>query len=316
MLKENADILAKPIADILNSSYREGKLPSSWKSADIVPVSKQKPANDVNKDLRPISLTPMLSEVAEEFVIQAYVKPAILKEIDGNQYGSIPKSSTTQALISMIHALTNYTDGNGSTVRVFLFDYKKAFDLIDHTILTGKFARLDLPYKIVCWIVDFLKCRKQRVKLANDCKSEWRDVPAGVPQGTKLGPWLFVLMIEDIKVTNTDLWKYVDDTTIAEQVEKGEISNIHNAVDELVESSNRNMLQLTESKCKKHRISIASCQPQFEPILINDNEIEVVETVKQKRKQVEQCLPANELLLTEFVSFLARSIKYSSIKIY
>ncbi len=93
-----------------------------------------------------------------------------------------------------------------------------AFELlyIDHTILTGKLARLDLPYEIVCWIVDFLKCCKQRVKLVNDCKSEWRDVPAGVPQGTKLGPWLFVLMIEDIKVTNTDLWKYVDDTTIAE----------------------------------------------------------------------------------------------------
>ena len=67
LLKENADILAKPIADILNSSYWEGKLPSSWKSADIVPVPKQKPAKDVNKDLRPISLTPILSKVAEEF---------------------------------------------------------------------------------------------------------------------------------------------------------------------------------------------------------------------------------------------------------
>ena len=87
-------------------------------------------------------------------------------------------------------------------------------------------------------------------------------------------------MIEDIKVTNTNLWKYVDDTTIAEPVEKGEISNIQNAVDELSEMSNRNKFQLNGKKCKEIRISFARCQPQFEPVFINDIEIEVVKTVK------------------------------------
>ena len=96
-------------------------------------------------------------------------------------------------------------------------------------------------------------------------------------QLVSLGPWLLVL-IEDIKVT--DLWKYVDDTTIAEPVEKGEISNIQNAIDELSEMSNRSKFQLNERKCKEIRISFARYQPQFEPIYINDNEIEVVKTVK------------------------------------
>ena len=68
LLKENADILAETVTDILNYSYAEGRLPPTWKAADVVPIPKQKPVKEVNKHLRPISLTPILSKVAEEFV--------------------------------------------------------------------------------------------------------------------------------------------------------------------------------------------------------------------------------------------------------
>ena len=280
LLKENADILMLPVTDILNSSYREGRLPPSWKVADIVPIPKQRPVKDINKHLRPISLTPVLSKIAEEFVVEEHVKPAMLKKVGSNQYGCIPKSSTTHALISMIHTWTKYTDGNGATVRVVLFYYRKAFDLIDHFILARKLGKLDLPHGIVCWIIDFLKCRKQRVKLERDCKSEWKDIPAGVPQGTKLGPWLFILMIDDIGVTNTDLWKYVDDTTIAEPVHKNEISNIQSAVSELTSKSKENKFQLNETKCKELRISFAKTAPNFAPAIVNEKPIEVVSNVK------------------------------------
>ena len=73
VLKENADLLAVPIADILNSSYREGRLPPLWKEADVVPVPKQRPVQDINKHLRPISLTPILSKIAEEYVVDTYM---------------------------------------------------------------------------------------------------------------------------------------------------------------------------------------------------------------------------------------------------
>ena len=132
LLKKNADILAGPVSDILNYSYREGCLPSSWKHSDVVPVPKQKPVRDVNKHLRPISLTPILSKMSEDYVVDTYVKPAVLKY---QQFGVVPKSSTTHSLISMLHSWLESTDGNGATSRAVLFDFRKAFDLIDHHVL-------------------------------------------------------------------------------------------------------------------------------------------------------------------------------------
>ena len=110
--------------------------------------------------------------------------------------------------------------------------------------------------------------------------SEWRNVPAGVPQGTKLGPWLFILMLDDINISNTELWKYVDDTTIAECVDKKEDSRIQSDVKELIAKSNQNKFQLNESKCKALRISLAKSAADFAPIVINGKAVEVVSTVK------------------------------------
>ena len=93
---------------------------------------------DLKKHLRPISLTPCLSKVAEECVVVDYVKSAVLNVLDPSQYGAVPKSSTTQALIHMLHHWTKGCDGNGATVRVTLYDYKKAFGLIDHRILSSR----------------------------------------------------------------------------------------------------------------------------------------------------------------------------------
>ena len=116
LLKEYADILCRPLTVIFNASFKEQCLPQIWKMADVTPVPKTKPVKEVKKDLRPISLTACLSKVAEECVVVDYVKPAALTVLDPNQYGAVPNSSTTQALIHMVHHWSKETDGNGATV--------------------------------------------------------------------------------------------------------------------------------------------------------------------------------------------------------
>ena len=144
------------------------------------------------KKLRPTSPISALSKIADDFIVSDYIKPALEEKVAPNQFGTITGSSTVMALIRVVHKWLETTDGNGAAVRVFLFDYRKAFDLVDHHILANKLQQLNTPHSVINWVIDFLCNRLQRVKLSKDCLSEWGKVPSGVPQGTKPGPWLFL----------------------------------------------------------------------------------------------------------------------------
>ena len=88
----------------------------------------------------------------------------------------------------MTHRCSKATDSPGATI-IVTYDYRKAFDLIDHYILVKKINDLQILRTVACWVVDFLMNGYQRVKLSN-VHSDWERVPSGVAQGTKLGPWL------------------------------------------------------------------------------------------------------------------------------
>ena len=192
----------------------------------------------------------------------------MLQILDPNQYGAVPKSSTTQALIHMVHHWSKET-GNGATVRVTLFDYQKAFDLIDHKILVSKLCKLSIPTRIINWLTDFLSDRFQRIKLSEGCYSECGSVPSGVPQGTKLGPWLFLVLNNDLVIDN------------------GIAHNVANW-------SADNRVKLNSDKCKELRISFAKKESHFAPIVINNEELGLVKSAKLLGVTISNNLTWNE----------------------
>lgn len=282
VLKEFADILAFPVADILNTSFRDCKVPGVWKLADVPPIPKGPTVHDFNKDLRPISLTSTLSKVAESIVIERELKPTLLRSIDPRQFGFIPDSSTSFALISMFHHWLSSTDGTGSSVRTVLLDYRKAFDLVDHNLLVAKLFSLGVKPSIVNWIIDFLRNRWQRVKLNNNYFSDWLKVPAGVPQGTRLGPWLFLTMINDLTLPekSSSMWKFADDTTISEVVLKSGESVLQEDVNRISKWSTENLFQLNSIKCKELVTSFARTPPTLNPVSVSGQSLERVVTAK------------------------------------
>ena len=207
------DELIEPIYIIFNKSLREGCILEVWRCADVTPIYK-KGTRENPLNYRPVSMTCILCKVMEKIL-----KNRVMLDLDSNdilidqQHGFRAGRSTTSNLIEFYEDVTKELD-NKHSVDILYFDLAKAFDTVPHSILIKKLRNLKLSEKIVNWIENYLKSRKQRVVIRGEA-SEWFEVFSGVPQGSVIGAILFVIFINDIKEgIKSRISIFADDTKI------------------------------------------------------------------------------------------------------
>ena len=270
------------LSEICNNSFREGIFPDLNKIAKVIPCHKKGSTKDVN-NFRPISLLSIFSKIMEKLMASRLNR--FLEEhsiIFPNQYGFRAGCSTTHSLISITETIKKTMENEKYGCGVFI-DLKKAFDTVNHEILLLKLEHYGIRNAALKWFRSYLTDRKQYVYLSG-VNSEVKSISCGVPQGSVLGPLLFLLYINDLPNISKKLkfFLFADDTNIYfESDNPTDLEKIMNKeLGKLFEWLCLNRLSLNISKTN-FIIFQSKNKPKVNvTILINKKAIEEVKCVK------------------------------------
>ena len=258
MLKQFSTYFARPLWIIFRKSLVTGSVPEDWKNAIVVPIYKKK-SRCLAKNYRPVSLTSVICKLLES-LIKPHLLDFVLTNmyIQPDQHGFIPHRSCVTNLLETLDDWT-YSIDNGIPVDVIFIDFEKAFDKVQHGILLDKLEAIGINIGLVKWISSFLIGRKQRVMVGNSLYN-WSIVRSGVPQGSVLGPILFLIYTFDIPSkslfscqqlhNSTLLSTFADDTKLyCHSYRTEDCSNLQADLDALNNWSKLNYMSINIDKC-------------------------------------------------------------------
>ena len=250
VIKKIIHLISEHLSAIFNQCLECGEFPTALKIAKVTPIFKSG-STEILSNYRPISVLPVFSKILEKCIYNRLLEFIIKCNIlNTNQYGFREGHSTSSALIDFIHKVVSAID-KGETMLGLFLDLRKAFDTLDHDIMIEKLQMLGIRGTILNLFKSYLSNRKQMV-IMNKSKSQLKHIRCGVPQGSILGPLLFLLYINDI-VHASNILKFIlfaDDTSIFLSHKNIHTlqSNFNNEIKLIFQWFNSNKLTINEKK--------------------------------------------------------------------
>ena len=255
MLKECAKEIAPSLTLLFNISLTCGVVPDIWKQANVSPVFK-KHDKSVCDNYRPISLLCIAGKVMERAMLNQ-IKTQIMPLITKFQHGFLHGKSTETQLLTVFNNISEVLDAGGQTDIIYL-DFSKAFDSVPHRLLHHKLKSFGFNGVLLNWFHSYLSNRKQRVLIEGEA-SDWCPVLSGVPQGSILGPVLFLLYINDMVSSvseNTCISLFADDAKVIRTITcRLDYIILQRDINNLYMWSQKWMLSFNVGKCKLLRIA-------------------------------------------------------------
>lgn len=249
-LMRYAEWCSKYLYCLFEKSLREGSVPDDWKCARVVPIHKSGSTDDTT-NYRPISLLCTVNKLLEHIVhnhISSFLETTNV--ICSEQHGFRRKLSTTTQLTETVHYFSEIINKRGQTDVIFL-DFSKAFDRVSHPKLLVKLSKLLPNGKVLRWIKDYLCNRKQLVEVKKE-RSSLLPVHSGVPQGSVLGPLLFLVYINDVVKDNINInfRLFADDLVIFSEIKNGaDQANLNLSLKKISDWCQTWQMQLNLEKC-------------------------------------------------------------------
>ena len=279
VLRSCTDQLAKPLLVLFQASLDQCTVPYTWKMSEIIPIPKTK-FPKIKNDLRPIALTSLIMKCLEH-IVKRHLCSQVRYVRDPLQFAYSEGKSVQDAVVTLIHNVSQHLDKANSQVRVLYVDFSSAFNTIQPHILMSKLLQLKVNSRLVVWLHSYLLDRPQFTKV-NNIKSDVIYTNTGVPQGCVLAPILFILYTNDCvsSFDSCSIIKYADDTAVL-----GKISSNHSAeylaqIKKFNEWCQSNYLNLNVKKTKEMIFDFRKNKCLPENIVINNEPVERVTQYK------------------------------------
>lgn len=285
MLKKTASSIYPVLTNLFNHSIQSGQVPTAWKCSSVVPIPKGIEDLSSPKNYRPISLLSIISKILERLIHSKVLKHLQDSNILSNsQWGFSAGKSTVGALLAATNDWLDILE-RGMDIGAVFFDITKAFDSVPHRLLIKKLHDSGLNEYLLKWIVSYLTDRKQSVVL-DGVSSDSTHALSGVPQGSVLGPLLFLVYINGVCnlpfEPSTKLVLYADDILMYRPLSSlADFNHLQNDIDILDEWTENQCLTFNPKKCKAMVLSRKrNTVLPTNPLLLKGQALEFVDSIK------------------------------------